>query len=558
MYAVERRRWIVTTAREAGRVEVAEVARTLEVAPETIRRDLNALEAPGLLRRVHGGAVRSSGSASRAAGPPHRLRQDEKTRIAVQAATMISGAETLYLDAGSTVQALAERLRPARPVTVVTNALPVAMLLAGRPGVSLLLVGGRVRGHSLGTVDHWAIRMLDELVIDLAVLGTNGISVERGLTCPDAGVAAVKSAAVAVSRRRMLLADGPSSASTPPTGSPTCATSRPSSPTGSRASATSAHCAPSASRWWLRDRHGHAEPVPRPDLRPAPRLDPRTEVHRAKSSSIEASGKGVNVSRTLARMGVPTIAVLPVAGATGRQLLDLLDADGVEHRAVEQSGMTRINTSVVQPGHTTKVNAPSPPATTAEIDMLVASTAAALAHARAADPGSAHWLAVCGSLAGGRAEDVLRRLVAVAHQAGARCAVDTSSGRARRGGRAGADLLSPNATELSDLVGPDAAFATGGTSTRASSRTSRPACAADRRPVAGQPRRPRRGVDGRRRRPARGRAADRAAEPGWRRRRAAGRLARRSGGREPVERGERRGGRRRARPRHRRGARRPA
>ena len=90
----------------------------------------------------------------------------------------------------------------------MTNALPVAMLLAGRPGVSLLLIGGRVRGHSLGTVDHWAIRMLDELVIDLAVLGTNGISVERGLTCPDAGVAAVKSAAVAVSRRRMLLADG--------------------------------------------------------------------------------------------------------------------------------------------------------------------------------------------------------------------------------------------------------------------------------------------------------------------------------------------------------------
>jgi DeoR family fructose operon transcriptional repressor len=209
MYAVERRRWIVTTAREAGRVEVAEVARTLEVAPETIRRDLNALERQGLLRRVHGGAVpvERFGFEGRLV-PRIGSRQDEKTRIAVQAATMIAGAETLYLDAGSTVQALAERLRPARPVTVVTNALPVAMLLAGRPGVSLLLVGGRVRGHSLGTVDHWAIRMLDELVIDLAVLGTNGISVERGLTCPDAGVAAVKSAAVAVSRRRMLLADG--------------------------------------------------------------------------------------------------------------------------------------------------------------------------------------------------------------------------------------------------------------------------------------------------------------------------------------------------------------
>jgi 1-phosphofructokinase len=191
-------------------------------------------------------------------------------------------------------------------------------------------------------------------------------------------------------------------------------------------------------------------------------LHPDTEVHRARSSSIEASGKGVNVSRILARTGVPTLAVLPVAGATGRQLLALLDEDGVPHRAVEQSGLTRVNTTVLQPGRTTKVNAPAPPATIAEIDMLVAATAGALAHAREADPGSAHWLAVCGSLAGGRAEDVLRRLVAAAHAAGARCAVDTSSGALAAAVRARADLLSPNAVELSDLVGPDEAFAGGG------------------------------------------------------------------------------------------------
>jgi 1-phosphofructokinase len=191
----------------------------------------------------------------------------------------------------------------------------------------------------------------------------------------------------------------------------------------------------------------------------SPPPTPTSEVHRARSSFIEASGKGVNVSRTLARTGLSTLAVLPVAGATGRQLLDLLDADAVPHRAVEQSGMTRVNTSIVQPGHLTKVNAPAPPATTAETDLLVASAAAALAHAREADAGGAHWLAVCGALAGGRAEDVLRRLVAVAHAAGARCAVDTSSGALAAAVRAGADLLSPNLGELSDLVGPDAALA---------------------------------------------------------------------------------------------------
>ena len=209
MYAVERRRWLITAAREAGRVEVAGVARALSVAPETVRRDLNALERQGLLRRVHGGAV-----------PVERLgfegelslrvvsRQGEKARIADQALTLLDAVETVYLDEGSTVQALAERLHPSRPLTVVTNALPVATLLATRPGVNLLLLGGRLRGATLATVEHWATRMLDDLVIDLAVLGANGVTVERGLTCPDVAVAAVKAGAVAASRRRILLADG--------------------------------------------------------------------------------------------------------------------------------------------------------------------------------------------------------------------------------------------------------------------------------------------------------------------------------------------------------------
>ena len=285
-------------------------------------------------------------------------------------------------------------------------------------------------------------------------------------------------------------------------------------------------------------------------------LDPETEVHRARTSSIEASGKGVNVSRALARVGVPTIAVLPVAGATGRQLLDLLDADGVQHRAVEQSGMTRVNTSVLQPGRTTKVNAPARPATIAETDMLVAAAAGALAHAREADPGSAHWLAVCGSLAGGRAEDVLRRLVATAHAAGARCAVDTSSGALAAAVRAGADLLSPNAVELADLVGPDQAFATGD---GVDPGIAADAAAGVARATGGQvlvSLGPQGAVwtDGVEARHAAG-PADRAAEHHGRRRRAARRLARRAGGRGAVVRGERRAGRAAAGPRRRLGRR---
>jgi DeoR/GlpR family transcriptional regulator of sugar metabolism len=208
VFAEERRQWLVEHARTAGRLDVAEVSDVLNVAVETIRRDLNALESHGLLRRVHGGAipVERVGFEGALATRAVRMRE-EKARLAKAAIDLLEDAESIYLDEGSTAQGLVDRLPLDRPLTVVTNALPTAVALAARSNVNLLMLGGRVRGHTLGTVDHWATRMLDDLVIDLAFLGTNGISVERGLTTPDPAVAAVKSAAVSAARRRVLLAD---------------------------------------------------------------------------------------------------------------------------------------------------------------------------------------------------------------------------------------------------------------------------------------------------------------------------------------------------------------
>jgi DeoR family fructose operon transcriptional repressor len=209
LYAYERRRWLVDQARQAGRIDVAEVARALTVAKETVRRDLTALESEGLLRRVHGGAI-----------PVERLgfegtltlrnssRPDEKGRIADYAIGLLGTAESVYIDEGSTTQAFAERLHPRRALTVVTNSVPVALLMAPREHVTVILIGGRVRGKTLGTIEHWAIRMLEDFVFDLSVMGTNGLTVERGLTCPDAGVAAVKARAVMSSRRSVLVTDG--------------------------------------------------------------------------------------------------------------------------------------------------------------------------------------------------------------------------------------------------------------------------------------------------------------------------------------------------------------
>jgi 1-phosphofructokinase len=96
------------------------------------------------------------------------------------------------------------------------------------------------------------------------------------------------------------------------------------------------------------------------------------EVHRARTITVEASGKGVNVSRTLHAAGVATIAVLPEGGQTGQHLGDLLAAEGLEHVPVPVGGHTRINTSLLLAnGQTVKVNGPGAPMARPDLDRLL-------------------------------------------------------------------------------------------------------------------------------------------------------------------------------------------
>ena len=206
MKADERQRQILVRARADGRVQVGSLAADLAVAEETVRRDLRELVGRGVLQRVHGGAypVESAGFETNI---KHRSTSliVEKRRIATAAAERLQGAETIYLDEGVTPQFVAEAIAPDGPITVVTSSLLAAGALAESPLVTVLLLGGRMRGRTLATVDHWALRMLDDLVIDLAFLGANGISREHGLTTPDPAVAAVKSAVIKRSRRRVFV-----------------------------------------------------------------------------------------------------------------------------------------------------------------------------------------------------------------------------------------------------------------------------------------------------------------------------------------------------------------
>jgi DeoR family fructose operon transcriptional repressor len=208
MYAEERHLAILEKARAQGRVDVAALADELAVTPETVRRDLTSLERHGLLRRVHGGAI----PVERLGFEPGVHARDatmglEKERIAQAALAEVPAEGAILLDAGTTTARLAEILPTDRELTVVTNAVPIAMTLASRRNVTVLTIGGRVRGRTLATVDQWALRVLAETYVDVAFLGANGVSVERGLTTPDVAEAAVKRAMLGTARRAVLLAD---------------------------------------------------------------------------------------------------------------------------------------------------------------------------------------------------------------------------------------------------------------------------------------------------------------------------------------------------------------
>jgi DeoR family fructose operon transcriptional repressor len=208
MYAEERQQEIVRLARANGRVDVASLADTLNVTAETIRRDLTSLERAGVLRRVHGGAIPVERIGFEPAVETRdAVLIDEKERIAKAALAEVPDEGAIILDAGTTTARLAQALPVDRELTVVVNSPVIATILGTRANINVLLIGGRLRGKTLATVDDWALRPLADMYVDVAFIGTNGMSVERGLTTPDPAEAAVKRAMINAARRTVVLAD---------------------------------------------------------------------------------------------------------------------------------------------------------------------------------------------------------------------------------------------------------------------------------------------------------------------------------------------------------------
>lgn len=208
MYAEERQREILLLARADGRVDVVALAAQYGVTTETVRRDLTVLERAGQVRRVHGGAI----PVERLGFEPTLSARDavmtaEKERIAKAALAELPDEGAILLDAGSTTRRFAEAIPADRELIVVVNSPPLAVLLAARPNMTVIMVGGRVRGRTMAAVDDGGLQPLDRLHVDVAFMATNGLSTERGLTTPDPAEASMKRAMIACARRTVLLAD---------------------------------------------------------------------------------------------------------------------------------------------------------------------------------------------------------------------------------------------------------------------------------------------------------------------------------------------------------------
>ncbi|KQR98772.1 D-beta-D-heptose 1-phosphate adenosyltransferase [Williamsia sp. Leaf354] len=210
MYAEERQQAIADQVLAHGRASVTALAEEFDVTSETVRRDLASLERAGFLRRVHGGAVpvdavrvTELGVAERADAHP-----DEKERIGTAACRFVpSDGGSLVIDAGTTTVQAAARLPRDRALTVFTNSLPVAASVADHPGAQLHFLGGRIRGLTQAAVGPAPITALASFRVDVAFIGTNGITERHGLSTPDPDEGAVKSAMIAAANRVVVLAD---------------------------------------------------------------------------------------------------------------------------------------------------------------------------------------------------------------------------------------------------------------------------------------------------------------------------------------------------------------
>ncbi len=196
-----------------GSVRTITLCDALQTSRETIRRDLETMEAKGLLRRIRGGAMKLEVPQNKdLTYTSFSKRREEhisdKEAIALEAVNHICEGQAIALDSGTTALFLAKAVKARfRSLTVVTNSLAVAQELAGAEGITLVLTGGVYRADEEAFVSDVATLIFSRINVDIFFLTTCGISVERGVTYQRMDEISVQNKMMEAADRTIVLAD---------------------------------------------------------------------------------------------------------------------------------------------------------------------------------------------------------------------------------------------------------------------------------------------------------------------------------------------------------------
>ena len=202
-----RQKEILDLARKEGKVTVDGLADLYDVTVQTIRRDLSDLAESGRLERVHGGAVVPSGVVNILYEERRRLNDVGKREIAVKCARAIPDGASVFMNIGTTTEAVAHELLDHENLLVVTNNLNIANILANNHNCEIILAGGVLRRADGGIVGGLTVEMVKQFKFDYSVLGCSAIDADGDLLDFDGQEVMVSKIAIQRSRKIMIVAD---------------------------------------------------------------------------------------------------------------------------------------------------------------------------------------------------------------------------------------------------------------------------------------------------------------------------------------------------------------
>lgn len=209
MLAQERRKRILETLSKCNSVEVDDLSREMGVSQMTIRRDLKKLEEAGLLTRTYGGAVNLPAQyiPQPSFDSKDVLNRLEKWAIGATAARLVQDGDTIGLGSGTTCYQVAEHLDPDKKISVVTNALNIAIKISGHRNMQLIMTGGLLLPDSYSIIGPFAEHVIHHIHINKLFLGATGISLDMGVTTQNLQEASLYKAMVDASQDVIIVAD---------------------------------------------------------------------------------------------------------------------------------------------------------------------------------------------------------------------------------------------------------------------------------------------------------------------------------------------------------------